>query len=89
MSKLKFKCPKCNGNRLEEVCTQVVQSSEITDIDAENELLDYGGTSYDGGELSHYQCLECSYVLIDEDVAVETVEDLIAWLKENCPQDKE
>ena len=89
MNGLKFKCPKCGGDRLDEICTGVIQASEITDIDVENAILDYGETSYDGGELSHYQCLKCSYVLEDNGVTIEDVEDLIDWLKKNCSQDEE
>ena len=54
----KFKCPKCGCNRLEEVMTDVVQSSVISIVGDGGEA-DYENTSTDGGEVDRIQCLEC------------------------------
>ena len=88
---LKFKCPKCGDTRLEEVCTEVVQSC-ICEFITEEGIVDYGNTSYDGGgELSHYQCMQCAYILQNEgyNCPVSEGRDLAKWLKQNCPQDEE
>ena len=89
---LKFKCPKCSHTVLEEVLTDVVQSSTC-DFITEDGYVDYGVVSYDGGNLDRYQCMECGFVLKNgDDTVYSTVidsEELAKWLKKNCPQDKE
>ena len=47
---LKFTCPKCGKHRIEEVMVDVVQYSEIKDIDEECLDADYGNTNTDGGK---------------------------------------
>ena len=84
---LKFKCPECSDTRLQEICSGVVQSATC-DFITDTGIIDYGETSYDGGELSHYQCLKCGYVIRDgNDCNIDSEEELVAWLKEHCPQD--
>ena len=83
---LKFKCPSCGDTRLEEVCTDVVQSSICTCISEEG-IDEYGETSYDGGVLDRYQCLNCGYVINDDKGnKIECEEELVEWLKQNCFQ---
>ena len=85
---LKFKCPKCSHTVLEEVLTDVVQSSTC-DCITEEGIVDYGLVSYDGGNLDRYQCLNCGFVLKNEEFKwpVSDDEELAKWLKENCYQD--
>ncbi len=79
---LKFKCPKCNHNQLEEVMINVVQSSTISEIDSE-EYIDYENSSTDGGEVDRYQCSQCGYVLKNElGGTIDTPEELVEWLKD-------
>ena len=78
---LKFKCPKCNHNQLEEVMIDVVQSSTIDNIDEEG-YVDYEHTSSEGGEVDRYQCAKCGYVLKNEiGGKIDTPEELVEWLK--------
>ena len=60
----KFKCPKCGCNRLEEVMTDVVQSSVIAVV--EDGAADYENTSTDGGVVDRIQCLECGKVVASD-----------------------
>ena len=94
---LKFKCPQCNHAVLEEVMTDVVQYSNISSID-ESGAVDYdpNGVSHDGGEVAHYQCGQCGEILMFEPTdesgdcgyTVGCEEELVEWLKQNCPQDE-
>ena len=86
---LKFTCPECGKNRLEEVTVDVVQYSEITAIDEETSAVDYGGHNTDGGNVNCYQCLDCGYEIEFEDEEREEVNSsvlLVEWIKKNCPQ---
>lgn len=60
-----FTCPSCGSHRLEEVLTDVVESSEVTDLagDQDDIYLEYGNTSTDGGQVDRYQCLDCGHVV--------------------------
>ena len=90
---LKFTCSECGRNRLEEVMVDVVQYSEITDIaDELSEFgvasVDYGKHNTDGGEIECYQCMDCGFVISSKEGGdVNTPEELVKWIKENCPQD--
>jgi len=84
---LKFKCPSCKKEDLEVVETDVVMTSLIVEIDEEScfeyDLIDTGG-----GNVERFQCLECGYILKDEnEQVVTTEEDVVEWLKKNCSQD--
>ncbi len=77
---LKYKCPKCNHNQLEEVMINVVQSSTISDIDSEG-YIDYELSSTEGGEVDRYQCSQCGYVLKNElGGTIDNPEELVEWL---------
>lgn len=81
-----FKCPKCGKNVLEEVMTNVTQSSSITTLIDEkgNLYLDYDAVSNDGGEIDRYQCADCGYVLTDKyGNTVKDTDSLMKWLKEH------
>jgi len=62
-----------------------------------NGSIDYGAYHCEGGQIDNYQCGHCGYVLqfkpTDESgdcgFTVTSEEELVEWLKENCPQDKE
>jgi predicted RNA-binding Zn-ribbon protein involved in translation (DUF1610 family) len=88
---LKFKCPKCGGTEVEEVMTDVVQYSVIDVID-DSGAVDYKekGVSHAGGMVNHYQCNACGDVIgEDGEAQVGDEEDLVEWIKRNCPQEKE
>jgi hypothetical protein len=86
MSKvLKFKCPACDSNELEEVMTNVTQYSSISIIEeGENGVvaIDYANNNCEDGEVDHYQCMGCGYIL----TGVHDEIDLAEWLKKNCKQ---
>ena len=75
----KFNCPKykCHSISIEEIQINIVCTSEVTGMD--KDFLEYDGRFVnDGGDISHYQCRECGYVLkndIGEEIT--TCEDLI------------
>jgi predicted RNA-binding Zn-ribbon protein involved in translation (DUF1610 family) len=62
-----FTCPECGKHRLEEVMTEVVQSSVIDTIEVVGDEVacEYGLCSYEGGEVSHYQCVDCGHVVAE------------------------
>jgi len=85
---LKFKCPSCNKEDLEIVETDITMTSLIVEIDEEScfeyDLIDTGG-----GTVGRYQCLECGFVLKDEnEQVITTEEEVVEWLRKNCCQDK-
>lgn len=78
---MKFKCPECDSNQLEEVMIDVVQSSIISEIDSEG-YVDYENTSTDGGEVDRYQCSKCGHLIKNEiGGKINDVEELAEWLK--------
>lgn len=91
MKTLQFKCPQCGKIVLEEVMVEVTQSSSISAIEDDNGVvfLDYGNSSTDGGEVERYQCMDCSYILVDEEGNnINDPDALAEWLKTNCKQKK-
>jgi transcription elongation factor Elf1 len=85
---LKFKCPACGCEKLEEVLVGVRQLSLITAID-ESGAIDYdpNGVNAEEGEVSNYQCFNCGEHLQDESGVVNDPDILVEWLKKNCPQE--
>lgn len=91
MKTLKFKCPQCGKIVLEEVMVEVTQSSSIGIIEEEDGIiaLDYDNVSCDGGEIDRYQCMDCGYILVDEEGNnINDPDALAEWLKTNCKQKK-
>lgn len=87
---IKFKCPKCGCEHLEEVLSNVTQYSIIDVIDDDG-AIDYRdkGMSYDGGEVNRYQCNECGFTVGEDETngEVNTPEELVKWIKEHCKQE--
>ena len=73
-----FKCPKCGCVVLEEVMTDVTQSSNILSVGKEGEA-EYGNASSDGGVIDRIQCLECGHVIADS--YEKLVEQAKKWAK--------
>jgi len=82
---LKFKCPKCNGNRLE-CCEEGPYASEILAIDREGDF-EWGEINA-SGMVVRFQCLECGYVLKDsEGESLTDNDDVVKWIEQKCPQE--
>ena len=76
----KFQCRKCGCKRLEEVMVGVTQSTAIEGVDKDG--LVYGHSSTDGGEIDHFQCLECGEVVRDGNgLTIVSPETLMEWLE--------
>lgn len=92
MDKIKeliFTCPQCGKHDLGSV-EQVLMTYPIKKINSDGDL-DYdtdNPTSGDGQVLS-YQCMNCGFELEHDDYNASIIEqeDLIKWIKENCPQE--
>jgi len=81
-TEIKFKCSECGDNQLEEVLTGVTVSSIVDYIDKDG-YTEYGDhVENNGGEVSRYQCINCGYVLVDDDDGTITdSRDLATYLK--------
>jgi len=73
-----FKCPNCKCVVLEEVLTDVTQSSNVLSVGAEAEA-EYGNASTDGGVLDRIQCIECGEMIAK--TYDELVEKAKGWKK--------
>jgi len=81
---LKYKCPKCNGYRLE-CCEDGPYASEVLTIDREGDF-EWGEISA-VGMVVRFQCLECGYVLKDsEGESLTDNDDVVKWIEQNCSQ---
>lgn len=75
---LKFKCPKCGGEKLQE---RLYCDTMLTDIEKVTEDGIAYGNSIGDGEIYNveYECKKCGYVLEN----VNGVDELINYLKDN------
>ena len=77
--KIKFKCPKCGSNEIEEIIIDVTVNSIVANdrcsfVNGELDL-DYDEQINDGGELRQYQCGGCGKVIC------KTISELFEYLK--------
>ena len=79
---MKFKCPKCESNRLEEIADGATVSTEILDIE-DGGSINYGEPSVDEAYTDRYQCLNCGWVLPVSANHTPDSEELFQWLEEN------
>ncbi|MHB9071665.1 MAG: hypothetical protein ACYC54_15000 [Sedimentisphaerales bacterium] len=78
---LTFTCPKCKGNRLEVIETNAIVSSVIANLDTDGDF-DYENLNVDDSVVDRFQCIECGYVLQDENEEKITDNlEVIEWLK--------
>lgn len=82
---LKFICPECEGNLLEEVMQGVTVFNTLDTI-AYNEFgesIKWGDCDHEDGHIARFQCNACGYILEKSTGAfVRDYDDLIEWLKE-------
>lgn len=69
---VKFVCGHdgCDGTEIEEVVTEVVQSSPVLQVMSAHGgvYLEYGDISTEGGELSRYQCSKCGHGVANDEI---------------------
>lgn len=79
-----FTCPQCQQHCLEEIMVDVSVSSEVAGFDGDDGaslgLLEYGDQTNEGGEVSHFQCGSCGFILVSNNIIVTTVAGLREWL---------
>lgn len=83
-----FKCPNCDGNRLEEVMSDVVVSSVIKDLYIEDDVAnyDYDEQTNEHGHITCFQCVDCGFILKTNGELVRDLEGLAEWLVANSPE---
>lgn len=83
--KVEFKCPECGSKYLEEVMTNITQSSWLTDLEVEDGIAncDYVISDMWDGDIARYQCWKCGHVLKIKNDEVNTLEGLALWFEEN------
>ncbi len=77
---IKFKCPCCSETRLECVMNGI-HTCEVTGI---KECQDFNYGEYlSNADVEKWQCLECGYVLMDENdrYVIITNSEVIEWCK--------
>lgn len=86
--KLGFKCPRCGGEVLEEVCKDVTTFQKINAVyyrKGEGAAIDWEPTDYEdqeGGHIDRFQCVSCEYALEDKNgFLIRKHVDLAKWLK--------
>jgi len=80
---MRFICPECKAQKLEQVMTGVIATVEVTHIDEDGDH-DYGIPTLDEGYVSRYQCSHCGFVLYKDECEIADVLELVEWIKENC-----
>ena len=85
MEELKFSCPKCSGQRLEEVTKGVTVYHQINTIHYSEETgiaLDYSEDDGEDGYVHSFQCMACGYTLEDKDgFVIKDYNALVKWLR--------
>jgi len=89
-----FKCPTCDGNRLNEIMVNVTVDSEIDMVTDEDGIV-YGDQTNGDGEVFEICCRSCGVILTNDGGVfrgsregeildcVKTHEELVEWLKTN------
>jgi len=78
---LTFTCPECGSNVIEDVTVNVSLFSRITSLNEDGDF-EYDLEDSSDGELSHYQCWHCGYVIVDENgLKINDCLELVKWLK--------
>jgi len=90
MKKRTFKCPDCGCKDIEEVMVSVVQFTVIDGVEwsSDDPIVHYSSDrrNSEGGEVSHYQCFECGYVIIQPGGnIITTPEELFLWIRKAMP----
>ena len=85
---LKFKCPKCGGNKLGQV--QLVPTIfPILEIDRCGDFeYDIENSKDAGGDVETltHECIDCGFVISNDYGPITNLESVAKWVCENCPQ---
>jgi len=81
---MKFKCPHCGHERIEEVMFGCIYYSVIEDVTEDG--IEYTGENIvSDGSVDHYQCVDCGEDLVFEDgTIVRDNDDLRVYLEEQA-----
>lgn len=80
---LKFKCPKCG-------CTELYSYEKIWTIfpiESITEDGEFNYAKYDKQQNSEVISINCANVSCDFELPMLPNEEIVEWLKENCPQE--
>ena len=80
---MKFICPTCKSQRLEEVMTNVTVASQLTNISVTGDH-EYGEQTNEAGEVSQYQCMQCGFIVCNDSGPITDTVELGRWVKDNC-----
>jgi len=76
-----FTCPECGSHTLEDVTANVTLYSRILTISEDGDF-EYDLFDQSDGELSHYQCSDCGWIVDDENgLKITDCLELVKWLK--------
>lgn len=94
-----FECPNCKYDQIEEVMSGVTISTTISDMHllqkgsqswmkhntvfVEYGIHDDGNPTTEYGQVDHYQCIKCGWVIRDEGACITDPEALFEWLKQH------
>ena len=78
--KLEFTCPDCGCHQLKEVMVNAtVETDVVLNLDENGEhRITYGLSRTTDGDIHHYKCLACGYILM---INVNNVEGLARWFE--------
>ena len=71
----KWKCPRCESARIEEILINVTVASVLTHVFQDCLDFEYGDQSNHGGDIDRYQCVDCGQAIAN------TPEKLIGVMK--------
>jgi len=78
---LKFTCPECKSHLIEDVTADVTLYSRILTINEDGDF-EYDLIDQSDGELSHYQCSDCGWIVVDgTGLKITDCLELVKWLK--------
>ena len=78
---MRFKCPECSADGVEEIMINATVSSPIDFITHFGP--DYGIPTISDGDVDRHECTHCSFVLMLGKDKVDDTEGLMRWLYKN------
>ena len=84
--KINWKCPECEGKRgIEEIQINVVTSASLLEVHEDGDA-EFVNTSWDGGEVDRFQCMDCGCAIRHsvaelEGQPIKDYQYLFVWLR--------